>query len=862
MHQNADTPMMRQYYHLKQKYPDALLLFRVGDFYETFSEDAVKASEVLGIALASRGSGSASAVKLAGFPHHALDTYLPKLVRAGLRVAVCDQLEDPKMAKGLVKRGITELVTPGVVTQENVLSNKENNFLAAIHFGTQIGAAFLDLSTGEYFITEGDETYIDTLLNNYSPKEILYQKGKEEVFTRHFGVKFYTYKLDDWAFTESTAYDKLIDHFNVQTLKGFGIQELKQGIVAASVILTYLGLTQHKQLDHIVKISRIDLDDNIWLDRFTVKNLEILNSNNEGGKSLLETIDYTLSPMGSRLLRRWLLFPLVNISSILERQTVVSFLLQNEVQADQLSSLISQIGDLERLTQRIATKKALPREIVQLARTLEVIDKTKQFCLSESQNELNKKGDLLNSCTLIKDHIITYLNPEPAVQIGKGDVIARGVNENLDELRDITKHSKQYLQELQDREIRQTGISSLKIGYTNVFGYYLEVRNSHKDKVPETWIRKQTLAGAERYITEELKSYETKILTSTARIIEIEQNLFANLLNELSGYISALQVNAQIIAQLDCLLSFAKLAKKRNYCCPVLDSTLKLTITNGRHPVIESILPLGESYIPNSVNLDNKNTQVIILTGPNMGGKSAFLRQTALITLLAQIGSFVPADSAKIGIVDKIFTRVGASDNLSQGESTFMVEMQEAASILHNISERSLILLDEIGRGTSTYDGISIAWSMVEYLHRHATQPKTIFATHYHELNELSKSCERVKNYNITVKEIDSKILFLRQIKEGHAEHSFGIHVAQMAGMPQSVINRSKEILTTFEELRPIKNKISSSNKKKPMQLSLFNIEDEVLSEIRNELLQIDVNNLTPIEALNKLSHLKVILKR
>ncbi len=860
----AETPMMRQYYHFKKQYPDALLLFRVGDFYETFGEDAVKASGILGIVLTRRANGTAAFVELAGFPHHSLDTYLPKLVRAGLRVAVCDQMEDPKLAKGIVKRSVTELITPGIITQENVLSNKENNFLAAVHFGKTIGISLLDLSTGEYFVTEGDVNYIDTLLNNYSPKEILYQKGKEAEFNNAFGTKFYTYKLDDWAFVESSAYEKLTSHFNVQTLKGFGIQNLSQGVVAAAVILIYLELTQHKQIQHITKVGRIDLQQHIWLDKFTIRNLELLQSTHEGGTSLLETIDYTQSPMGSRLLRRWLLFPLVTIDAMLERQNTVTFFVEHQEKVEELSSFITEIGDLERLTQRIATSKASPREILQLARTLEVTDKIKNFCLESKEKGLVKKGELINNCNIIREHIVKLLKPDVAVQIGKGEVIAEGINQELDELRNIERNGKQYLLELQDKESSLTGIPSLKIGYNNVFGYYLEVRNAHKNKVPENWSRKQTLAGAERYITEELKEYETKILTASARIVEIEQEVYLQLLQELLSYISILQLNAQMIAALDCLLSLAQLAIRHHYCCPTLNSGLTLQITEGRHPVIEQLLPIGEKYVPNTVILDPATTQIVILTGPNMGGKSALLRQTALIVLLAQIGSYVPAENAIIGTVDKIFTRVGASDNLSQGESTFMVEMQEAASILHNISERSLVLLDEIGRGTSTYDGISIAWSMVEYLHQHPTMPKTIFATHYHELNELSKDFERVKNYNITVKEIDGKILFVRKIKEGHAEHSFGINVAQMAGMPTVVIERSKEILKTFEKYRHVKTseKISSSRNPNPVQMSLFTLEDGILSDIRDRLNNIDTNELTPIDALNKLHEIKMLLKK
>jgi DNA mismatch repair protein MutS len=861
----ALTPLMKQYSSIKAKYPDAILLFRVGDFYETFGEDAIKASEILGITLTRRANGSARFIELAGFPHHALDTYLPKLVRAGQRVAICDQLEDPKLTKNIVKRGITELVTPGVSFNDNILNHRENNFLASIHIEKNLaGIAFLDISTGEFLTAEGNFEYVDKLLNSFSPKEVLFEKGKQKEFNELFGSKFFTFKLDDWIFTEDAANDKLLKHFQTNSLKGFGIHNLHLGIIASGAILHYLEQTQHSNIGHISTLSRIEEDHYVWLDKFTIRNLEIFRTINEGGKSLIDVIDKTFSPMGARLLKRWVSLPLKDIQPIVERQNVVDFFIKNPEVKINVEENIKLIGDLERIISKVAVGRISPREVVQLKIALTAITPIKEASSASKDEALRKIGEQLNPCTSIKDRIEKEIQPDPPHLLNKGNVIAHGVSIELDDLRDILHSGKNYLLQLQQREIENTGISSLKVSFNNVFGYYIEVRNTHKDKVPKEWIRKQTLVNAERYITEELKEYESKILGAEEKILTLEANLFNDLVLSLVDYITAIQLDATLIAKLDCLSSFATVAVENKYFRPVVNDSEIIDIKQGRHPVIEKQLPIDQCYIANDIFLDNSDQQIIIITGPNMSGKSALLRQTALIVLLSQIGSFVPAQSATIGIVDKIFTRVGASDNISSGESTFMVEMIEAASILNNISRRSLILLDEIGRGTSTYDGISIAWAMVEYIHEHPTaNAKTLFATHYHELNEMESSFSRVKNFNVSIKELNDKVIFLRKLVQGGSEHSFGIHVARMAGMPKSVISRANEILHELEKSHgdhSLSKPVGElANHREGLQLSFFQLDDPVLKQIRKEIKNLDINNLTPIEALNKLSEIKRI---
>jgi DNA mismatch repair protein MutS len=862
----VETPLMKQYFNVKAKHPDAILLFRVGDFYETFGEDAIRASEILGITLTRRANGSASFVELAGFPYHALDTYLPRLVRAGQRVAICEQLEDPKLAKKIVKRGITELITPGVSLNENVLNHKENNFLAAVHIDKKIaGVAFLDISTGEFLVSEGTIDYIDQMLNNFQPKEVLYEKTKKDIFLDCFGTKFYTNKLDDWIFTADAANDRLLKQFGTSSLKGFGVQGLTFGIIAAGAALYYLDITQHEQLGHITGLSRIDEDRYVWLDKFTIKNLELFHSPYEGAKTLIDVMDRTISPMGGRLLKRWISLPLKDILPVNERLDVVQHLIGKSAFRDELTGLLRQIGDLERLISKVAVNRINPREVVQLKKALKAIDPLKTLCSTSGCEPLVKTGEQLNPCKILADRIEHDLNSEPPVLLNRGNIIATGVSPELDELRTILYSGKDYLAELQNRESIRTGITSLKVSYNNVFGYYIEVRNTHKDKVPPEWIRKQTLVNAERYITEELKEYESKILGAEEKIVALETKLFNDLVLATLEYIAPVQLNSTLIGKLDCLQSFAILSFENNYVRPVLDDSRILDISDGRHPVIEKQLPVGESYVPNDLMLDTEDQQIIILTGPNMSGKSALLRQTALIVLMAQTGCFVPAKAARIGMVDKIFTRVGASDNISLGESTFMVEMNETASILNNLSERSLVLLDEIGRGTSTYDGISIAWAMVEYLHENLKRAKTLFATHYHELNEMENSFSRVKNYNVSIKEMNNRVIFLRKLKRGGSEHSFGIHVARMAGMPGSLVKRADEILKELEQshdrqelARPVADIASH---REGMQLSIFQLDDPVLKQIRDEILEIDINNLTPVEALNKLYNIKKLLK-
>lgn len=859
----VETPLMKQYTAIKKKHPDAVLLFRVGDFYETFAEDAVKASEILGITLTKRANGSASFVDLAGFPFHALDTYLPKLVRAGQRVAICEQLEDPKLTKKIVKRGVTELVTPGISLNDNVLSHKENNWLAAVHLDKNIaGIGFLDISTGEFLTAEGNYDYIDKLLNSFAPKEVLVERAKHKQFIEFFGNKFYTYKLEDWIFTEDTASDKLLKHFETTSLKGFGISGLRMGTVAAGAILHYLDLTEHHQTQHISKLTRIEEDHYVWLDKFTIRNLELFNSINEGAKTLIDILDNTISPMGSRLLKRWVALPLKDIQPINERLNVVEYFLKNPAAKKEIEEEISHVGDLERIISKVATGRINPREVMQLKIALLAIHPIKELCDNAAEQALKQLGEQLNPCNSIREKIEREIHHDPPVQINKGNVIAAGVSPELDDLRNILHSGKNYLIQLQQRESERTGIPSLKVGFNNVFGYYIEVRNTHKNKVPPEWIRKQTLVSAERYITEELKEYESKILGAEEKIISLEANLFNDLVLSLVEYIPAIQLNASLIARLDCLLSFTKSATENKYFRPVINKSNVIDIQGGRHPVIEKQLPFDETYVENDVYLDNKEQQIIIITGPNMSGKSALLRQTALIVLMAQIGSFVPAEKANIGFVDKIFTRVGASDNISLGESTFMVEMLETASILNNISDRSLILLDEIGRGTSTYDGISIAWSMVEYIHEHpAARAKTLFATHYHELNEMERSFDRVKNFNVSVKELEDKVIFIRKLKKGGSEHSFGIHVARMAGMPKSVVSRANDILAELEKSQNSKSLSKPVNeiaeKREGFQLSFFQLDDPVLKQIRDEIAKVDINNLTPMEALNKLNDIK-----
>ena len=860
------TPMMKQFFELKAKHPDAIMLFRCGDFYETYSEDAVVASEILGITLTKRANGQGKSVEMAGFPHHALDTYLPKLIRAGKRVAICDQLEDPKLTKKLVKRGITELVTPGVAINDNVLSYKENNFLAAVHFGkSACGVAFLDISTGEFLTAEGPFDYVDKLLNNFAPKEILFERGKRGMFEGNFGNKFFTFELEDWVFTETSSREKLLKHFETKNLKGFGVEHLKNGIIASGAILQYLDMTQHYQIGHITSLSRIEEDRYVRLDKFTVRSLELLGSMNDGGTSLLDVIDKTISPMGARLLKRWVVFPLKDEKPINERLDVVEYFFREPDFKEFIEEKMHLIGDLERIVSKAAVGRISPREVVQLKVALQAIEPIRNACLNADNDSLRRIGEQLNLCLNIREKIAKEIKNDPPLLVNKGGVIADGVSEELDELRRIAFSGKDYLLQLQQRESDQTGIPSLKIAYNNVFGYYIEVRNAHKDKVPAEWIRKQTLVNAERYITQELKEYEEKILGAEDKIMALETKLYNDLVLSLAEYIPAIQINANQIARLDCLLAFANVAEANKYIRPIVEDSDVLDIKQGRHPVIEKQLPVGEKYIANDVYLDTDSQQIVIITGPNMAGKSALLRQTALITLLAQIGCFVPAESARIGMVDKIFTRVGASDNISVGESTFMVEMNEAADILNNLSPRSLVLFDELGRGTSTYDGISIAWAIVEHIHEHPrAKARTLFATHYHELNEMEKSFKRIKNYNVSVKEVDNKVIFLRKLERGGSEHSFGIHVAKMAGMPKSIVKRANDILHQLEtdnrQQGIAKPTAEIASGRDGMQLSFFQLDDPVLCQVRDEILNLDVNNLTPLEALNKLNDIKKIV--
>jgi DNA mismatch repair protein MutS len=882
----TETPLMKQYNTIKAKYPDALLLFRVGDFYETFGQDAVKAANILGIVLTKRANGYASFIELAGFPHHSLDTYLPKLVRAGQRVAICDQLEDPKMTKTIVKRGVTELVTPGVSYNDKVLDHKANNFLASVFLsatpsnnkGSEAGVSFLDVSTGEFFVAEGSLEYIDKLLQSFRPSEVLFQKNKKKLFLDSFGDKFYSYGLDDWAFTHEFGSESLLKHFGTKSLKGFGIENLVQGITAAGAALHYLADTQHDKVKHISTISRIEEDKYVWLDRFTIRNLELFGSHNDNARTLIDIIDHTISPMGSRMLKRWLALPLKDKAPIDERLEVVDYFLQHAELTDSISQNMELIGDLERIISKVATARISPKEVVQLKRALSAIEPIKLICDQSKNKSLQKIAEQLNPCRSVIDRIEKEITQDPPYLIAKGNVIAEGVNAELDDLRAISFSGKDYLLQIQQRESERTGIPSLKVAFNNVFGYYLEVTNTHKDKVPTEWMRKQTLTNAERYITEELKQYEEKILGAEEKIMALETKLFSDLILSLTDYIAVIQLNASLIGRLDCLLSFATIAQKNNYVRPHILENKILDIKDGRHPVIEKQLPIGEEYIANDVYLDNETQQVIMITGPNMSGKSALLRQTALIVLMAQMGSFVPAKHANIGLVDKIFTRVGASDNISSGESTFMVEMNETASILNNLSDRSLILLDEIGRGTSTYDGISIAWAIAEFIHEHPTaKAKTLFATHYHELNEMTQSMKRIKNYNVSVKEINNKILFMRKLVPGGSEHSFGIHVAKMAGMPKKVLDRANQILAELESQRETggkSSKVKVQRSEKPvtdfqpaiapvndnMQLSFFQLNDPVLENIKDELQKTDINMLTPVEALMKLNEIKKMI--
>jgi DNA mismatch repair protein MutS len=868
-----ETPLMKQYNEIKRKYPDACLLFRVGDFYETFGEDAVRASKILGIVLTKRGAGSETETALAGFPHHSLNTYLPKLVKAGLRVAICDQLEDPKMTKTIVKRGVTELVTPGVSMNDEVLQSKTNNFLAAIYFANKsIGISFLDVSTGEFLTAQGNAEYIDKLLQNFNPSEVLVPKNNKINFRETFGDDFHCFYLEDWIYKEDYAFEILTKHFQTVSLKGFGIEELKEGIIASGAILYYLSETQHNRVQHITSIQRIAEDAYVWMDRFTIRNLELYHSYNPNAVTLLDVIDKTLSPMGGRLLKRWLALPLKDSNKIQSRHQVVSYLKENQNVLKNIQKQIKQISDLERLISKIATGKVSPREVVYLKESLDAIIPIKTLALESPQEAVKVIGDSLHSCDLLREKIKTVLNQDAPVAIAKGNAIAKGINEELDDLRAISTSGKEFLEGIEKRESQLTGISSLKISFNNVFGYYIEVRNMHKDKVPTEWIRKQTLVNAERYITEELKEYETKILGAEEKIHKIEVELFEQLVSWIATYIKPVQMNANLVAQLDCLCSFTQLAIENKYVCPELDETFELEIKNGRHPVIEKQLPVGTPYIANDVFLDRETQQLIMITGPNMSGKSAILRQTALIVLLAQMGSFVPADSLRMGIIDKIFTRVGASDNISMGESTFMVEMNETASILNNISDRSLVLLDEIGRGTSTYDGISIAWAIAEFLHEHPSKPKTLFATHYHELNEMSESLPRIQNYNVSVKELKDTVLFIRKLVKGGSAHSFGIHVAKMAGMPQIVILKAQKLLQKLEKdhssevLSGIKSAKDGSSLKseqaEQMQMSFFNLDDPLLEEIKDEILSLDINTITPMEALMKLNEIKRMLTK
>ncbi len=862
----VETPLMKQYTAVKAKHPDAILLFRVGDFYETFGEDAIRASEILGIVLTRRANGAASYVELAGFPYHALDTYLPKLVRAGQRVAICEQLEDPKLAKKIVKRGITELITPGVTFSDNVLNNKENNFLAAVHIEKQaVGVALLDVSTGEFFVTEGDTAHVEQIMNNFQPREVLFEKRKSDLFRERFGSRFYTYKLDDWIFTSEAASDRLLKQFGTTSLKGFGVQGIPNGVIAAGAILYYLDMTRHENLGHINHLARIEEEKYVWLDRFTVRNLELFHSPYEGAKTLIDIVDRTLSPMGGRMMKRWISLPLKEIEVLNARLDIVDFLMRNSDTSEEMEGLIREVGDLERLLSKASVGRVTPREVGQMRRALTAIGELKKLCSATDCQPLVSLASGFDPCPELAEKIGRTLTPDPPVAVNKGHVIAEGISPELDELRKIFYSGKDYLNDLQQRESIRTGISSLKISYNNVFGYYIEVRNTHKDKVPADWIRKQTLVSAERYITEELKEYESRILGAGEKILTLETTLFNELVLSLTPFIALLQADAASVGRLDCLRSFAVVSQENGYTRPFLDDSHVLDIKDGRHPVIEKQLPPDEPYVPNDVWLDNDEQQVIILTGPNMSGKSALLRQTALIVIMAQAGCFVPAKAARIGVIDKIFTRVGASDNLSLGESTFMVEMNEAASILNNLSDRSLVLLDEIGRGTSTYDGISIAWAMVEYIHENRHRAKTLFATHYHELNEMENTFSRVKNYNVSIRELDNRVIFLRKLKRGGSEHSFGIHVARMAGMPKSVVGRADEILKMLEDGRggntlgkPV-NEIAVN--REGYQLSIYQLDDPVLKQIRDELLGLDLDNLTPMEALNKLYNIRKLLK-
>ena len=863
----VETPMMKQFFDIKRKYPDAVLLFRCGDFYETYSSDAVECAGILGITLTRRANGSAKTVEMAGFPHHALDTYLPKLVRAGKRVAICDQLEDPKLTKKIVKRGVTELVTPGVSYSDTTLTQKENTFLASVYLNkNQAGVSFLDISTGEFLIAEGTVDYVDKLLSSFSPKEVIYDRSKRSEFEANFGTKYFTFALEDWGFSPETAYERLLKHFQTKNLKGFGVENLKNGIVAAGAILHYLDMTHHLQTEHITHLTRIEEERFVWLDRFTVRNLELYGTINEGGRTLVDVIDRTISPMGGRMLKRWVAFPLKDVKPIEERLSVVEYFFRDTELKHMLEQQIALIGDLERIISKVAVGRINPREVVQLKVALQAIEPIKNACAEVENVTLRKIADQLNPCKVISEKIEKELQNNPPVLVNKGEIIRSGVNPELDELRRLAHSGKSYLLEIQQRESEVTGIPSLKISYNNVFGYYIEVRNMHKDKVPDTWIRKQTLVNAERYITQELKDYEEKILGAEEKILAIETRLFNELVISLTDYIAAIQLNSNVIAQLDCLLSFSKVSSENKYVRPEINDSDVIEIKQGRHPVIEKQLPIGESYVANDVFLDGKTQQIIVVTGPNMSGKSALLRQTALITLMAQIGCFVPVESAKIGVVDKIFTRVGASDNISQGESTFMVEMNEAASILNNLSDRSLVLFDELGRGTSTYDGISIAWAIVEYIHEHGScKAKTLFATHYHELNEMEKTFNRIKNYNVSVKEVDKKVIFLRKLVRGGSEHSFGIHVAKMAGMPQSIVKRADQILKQLETDNRQNGDLSKpvgelATQREGYQLSFFQLDDPVLEQIRDEIKGLDVNNLTPLEALNKLNEIKRII--
>lgn len=877
------TPMMKQFFSMKAQHPGALMLFRCGDFYETYGEDAVESARILGITLTRRNNGgNGDSIEMAGFPHHALDTYLPKLIRAGKRVAICDQLEDPKKKreaikgkKGLsamdkmVKRGITELVTPGVAMSDNVLNYKENNFLAAVHFGKgSCGVSFLDISTGEFLTGEGTFDYVEKLLGNFQPKEVLFDRAKKQDFERYFGTRLCTFEMDDWVFTDQTARQKLLKHFGTKNLKGFGVDHLNNGVVAAGAILQYLEITQHTQINHITSLARIEEDKYVRMDRFTIRSLELIAPMNEDGSSLLNVIDNTITPMGGRMLRRWMVFPLKDEKPINERLDVVDYLFREPDFRECINEQFHRIGDLERIISKVAVGRVSPREVVQLKNALMAIQPVKTACLYAKSDTLKRIGEQLNLCESLRDRIEKEIQPDPPQLVNKGDVIALGFNQELDDLRSIRDNGKQYLLEIQEKEIAQTGITSLKIGFNNVFGYYLEVRNTFKDKVPENWIRKQTLAQAERYITPELKEYEEKILGADEKILALENQLYMELVQDMQEFIPQIQINANLIAHLDCLLSFMKVSQLQRYVRPVVDDSEVIDIKQGRHPVIETQLPIGEQYVPNDVLLDTERQQIMMITGPNMAGKSALLRQTALIVLLAQIGCFVPAERARIGMVDKIFTRVGASDNISLGESTFMVEMTEASNILNNVTPRSLVLFDELGRGTSTYDGISIAWAIVEYLHEHSrAQARTLFATHYHELNEMEKNFPRIKNFNVSVKEVDGKIIFVRKLEKGGSEHSFGIHVAEIAGMPRSIVKRANIIL---KELEKDNSQVGSVGKaaverldqsREGVQLSFFQLDDPVLTQIRDEILGLDVNNLTPVEALNKLNDIKKIVK-